>query len=528
MAVDASSECGESPRTSGDGDAESILQTLLSSPHISSAHSRLAGGTEYTWCRTVAGGSGISVLALLFSNLPDPDALQQAIHKLQIDHPRLRSQLVWIHAKPAFLVSNDSVTQLQIVDAPNSARNLQHSDHTIAGNSSANSNETIDQSETDSSALKLQSDEVDRSNNWMSIVETELNTNEWTEHRHSLDPKPMFGVRLYKLVGGRSLMVLRIHTAISDRTSAATILTELLNSFYEIKHGHPLIPQKPELNSCATNARKHPELMAVEEAIPKGQANKPFWAHGVDVLGYSLTSRRHGLLPFIDINPPRRSEIAHLSCSVEQTQKILQMCVTQKTNLFGALSAAGLKAAATCKQIGNHSENFGMITLVDCRNLLDPVLSSSTVGFYHSAVLNTHNLNETVEFWDMARRCSNSLDNAMKNRKHFTDIGDVNFLVCQAMQHPHLTPSSSLRTSLMVLFKEPVFDDMEDLKKAVHLENYIGCSSVHGVGPSVVIFDIIQHGALTCTCVYPAPLHSRQQIEGVLNSMRSILLMAVS
>lgn len=62
--------------------------------------------------------------------------------------------------------------------------------------------------------------------------------------------------------------------------------------------------------------------MAIEDAIPRGQANKPFWAHGVDLLGYSLGSRRHANFPFEDPNSPRHSQIVRLCLCSERTAQL--------------------------------------------------------------------------------------------------------------------------------------------------------------------------------------------------------------
>jgi hypothetical protein len=60
----------------------------------------------------------------------------------------------------------------------------------------------------------------------------------------------------------------------------------------------------------------------------------------------------------------------------------MQACSNAKTSLYGAMCAAGLKAAATLKELGNRSEHFAIVTLVDCRHYLEPVVSDSTVGLY--------------------------------------------------------------------------------------------------------------------------------------------------
>jgi hypothetical protein len=67
------------------------------------------------------------------------------------------------------------------------------------------------------------------------------------------------------------------------------------------------------------------KLISVEAAIPPGKGNKPFWAHGIDLLGYSLGSRRHALLPFEEPCMPRQTRLIRSSLSFEHTQALLQV-----------------------------------------------------------------------------------------------------------------------------------------------------------------------------------------------------------
>jgi hypothetical protein len=46
----------------------------------------------------------------------------------------------------------------------------------------------------------------------------------------------------------------------------------------------------------------------------------------------------------------------------------------------------------------------------------------------------------------------------------------------------------------------------------------------HGVGPSIAIFDTIRDGLLDCVCVYPAPLHSREQMQELVDTMKAVLV----
>ncbi|KAI5059270.1 hypothetical protein GOP47_0025589 [Adiantum capillus-veneris] len=507
------------------------VQAMLMSE---SPHSRMVGGTEYSWCKAVSGGTGTTALAAMFkSDAVSPIFLQTALDKLQVTHPRLRSRLIWIHGRPALSVSPIPISKLQVLPA----------DEFIS--SSAQELGILDEENS-----HVESDEDNDNDNrgaWLKLVERELNINsQWKEQSHSLEPQPMIALTLYVGVSSAgdcdsrpfscSLLVLRLHTAICDRASAATIFTELMQILGKLRANDDFTVKGEFQDEVHTLGEKqgHSEeepitsLVAIEDAIPKGQADKPFWAHGLDILGYSLGSRRHATLPFQNVEQSERhSEIICKKLGPEDTQKLLKECKAQGTSRLGAVTAAVLKATAILKELGARSEHHAVVTLLDCRHRLEPAVSKSAVGFYHSALLNTHLVQgEEVQFWELARRCSEAVENAVKRRKHFTDMGDVGLLMCQAIQMPQLTPWGSLRTSTLVVFEETVEDDdgARDMRQSVGLIDYVGCSSVHGVGPSIAVFDTIRQGALHCTCVYPSPLHSRSQMNRLLGIMKSILV----
>lgn len=149
-------------------------------------------------------------------------------------------------------------------------------------------------------------------------------------------------------------------------------------------------------------------------------------------------------------------------------------------------------------------------------------------GFYHSAILNTHDINGEEKLWDLANRTYTSFSNAKNNNKHFSDMADINFLMCKAIDNPGLTPSSSLRTSFISVFEDPVIDHSSETHVELGVRDYIGCASVHGVGPSIALFHTIRDGELDCACVYPSPLHSREQMEELVENMKKILVDACS
>lgn len=103
-------------------------------------------------------------------------------------------------------------------------------------------------------------------------------------------------------------------------------------------------------------------------------------------------------------------------------------------------------------------------------------------------------------------------------------MSDLNFLMCKAIDNPGMTPSSSLRTALVSVFDDLVIDDSTEMHEELGLEDYLGCASAHGVGPSLAIFDAIRNGKLDCACIYPSPLHSREQIQGLVDHMKRILV----
>ncbi|XP_020262320.1 uncharacterized protein LOC109838274 [Asparagus officinalis] len=252
---------------------------------------------------------------------------------------------------------------------------------------------------------------------------------------------------------------------------------------------------------------------------------KPFWARGKDLVGYSINGLRSAGLGFETVGTERSSEVVRLVVEAAETRRILDACKAKGVKLCGALIAAGLIATYSSKHLeNNRSETYSVVTLIDCRTILEPALSDRDFGFYHSAILNTHSVNGEEGLWDLAIRCHNAYSNAKSNKKHLTDIGELNYLMCKAIENPHLTPSSSLRTAVISVFEEPVILQTSDVQKKLGVEDYIGCASVHGVGPSIAIFDTIRDGQLDCACVYPSPLHSRKQINELVEHMKQILI----
>jgi hypothetical protein len=148
----------------------------------------------------------------------------------------------------------------------------------------------------------------------------------------------------------------------------------------------------------------------------------------------------------------------------------------------------------------------------------------TVAGLFYSAIANTHKMNREEGLWALARRCHDSYTNAMNHNKHLTDIRDLNFLMCRAIENPQLTTASALRTGLISVFEEPATYDLSHLQSKAGVEDYVCCVTVHGIGPSISVFDSINDGQLDCACMYPSPLHSRKQIEEIFDEVKRILV----
>ncbi|XP_028787410.1 uncharacterized protein LOC114743370 [Neltuma alba] len=452
---------------------------------------RSVGGTEYSWCRSVPSGTGITVLGLLLSKSPDVSLLQTALRSLQNSHPILRSRLRLDASTNTFHFITPRDPHIQITPF-----DLQYTSRIIGSESN------------------------DRpSSPFLRILEYELNRNSWRDHSGSMSADTdVFHASLYTVSDQQWAVFLRLHTSACDRTAAVALLKELPERVGgRVKEGKGT---EMELE------RKGKVRLAIEDLIPEGKANKPFWTRGLDVLGYSLNSFRFSNLNFVDAHSPRSSKVAKMQLDRDETERLIVGCKSRGIKLCGALAAAAMIASWASKHRPDfEKEKYAVVTLTDCRSILDPILNGNDLGFYHSAILNTHDVGgETL--WELARRSYMAFENAKNCNKHFTDMSDLNYLMCKAIDSPGLTPSSSLRTALVSVFEDPVIQDSESDKmhQEVGLEDYEGCSSVHGVGPSIAIFDTIRNGMLNCTCVYPSPLHSREQVLKLLDHMKKILV----
>lgn len=460
---------------------------------------RAVGGTEDSWCRAVLDGTGIAVLAILSSKNPDFARIRNALHKLQNSHPILRSRLHF----------NPSAKTFSFFTSPSPFIQVKSFNHSTTCNILEN---LYNHENRNVSPLHL-------------ILEHELNQNAWINSHQNNNPSSgtkndMLFASVYALPGARWVLVLRLHVSACDRTTAVSLLRELLTLMgtEEEDTGSQQGPREIMVNKGEVS-------LAIEDLIPKGMAKKTLWARGLDMLGYSVNSLRLTNLKFQDAKSPRSTQIVRLLLSPDDTERILAGCKARGIKLCGALGAAGLIAAHTSKCRSDHQKKkYGVITLTDCRSILEPPLSNHNFGFYHSAILNTHVIKGGEKLWEVAKKMYTAFTNYKNCNRHLSDMADLNFLMCRAMENPGLTSSSSLRTSLISVFEDTVIDKSNDQQKQIGLEDYMGCASAHGIAPSIAIFDTIRDGRLDCICVYPSPLHSREQMQELVDCMKSILV----
>lgn len=252
--------------------------------------SRPVGGTEFSWCKAVPGGTGITVLALLVSKFPDIPLIQAALHQLQTSHPILRSKLHYDAATATFSFVTPPFPHIQI-------QLFDHSSTVGILSDNSNNNPSV-------TPFHL-------------ILEHEINKNPWSISQTT--DQDIFFASVYTLSESQWVVVLRLHTGACDRASAVVVLRELLKLVSGRK-------ENSDLELYNGNGRIG---LGIEDCIPKEKSNKPFWARGIDVLGYSLNSFRLANLNFVDASSARCSQVLRLQMNPDETDRLLQViCVT--------------------------------------------------------------------------------------------------------------------------------------------------------------------------------------------------------
>ncbi|KAJ9181369.1 hypothetical protein P3X46_009506 [Hevea brasiliensis] len=460
-------------------------------PEMVESQGRLLGSSEHNWCLAVPGGTGITVLAILISKFPDPSLLENALRKLQNAHPILRSKL---HSN-----TTTSTTRFSFITSPTPL------DFKV---------KAFDLSST----LKILENVINPKGQSISpfqlILEHELNLQNTWLINHSSHSQNVFVVTTYALPSEKWVVVFRLLAAACDQPSAISLLRELL----------VLVGNEEGGGIQLEKENKGMISLGIEDLIPKGKAKKTLWQRGMDVLGYSMNSLTLTNLKFQDARSPRSSQVVRLHLNQDDTKRIIAGCKSRGIKLCGVLGAAGLIAAQSPKGHIDKQRKYGILTFINSRSLLEPPLSDHHFGFYQSVILNTHVMKGGEKLWELSKKVYVEFASYKNSNKHFTDMADINYLMCKVIENPGLTPSSSLRTSLLTVFEDTVVEYSNEKHKQIGLEDYMGCASIHGIGPSIAIFDTIRDGKLDCVCVYPSPLHSRDQIQEFVEEMKNVLV----
>lgn len=462
---------------------------------VSSAKCRPLGTTEANWCRALDGGTGTCITGILLAKSIGVAPIQASLSLTLAAQPLLRAQIVDKQGQLCFDISDNVLLDIEIIN--------QEALQPV---------ENIDRSAQEP---------------WLQIVEDEMNTT-FPQQK----PFRVIEARLYRFPNTDSLIIVKLHPAAADHVSAVGVSSQFLKHLQDFVIAEENGEDLQELidRRLSVELEKRLEMdeevpACVEDAIPPGKARKPFWAHGLDVLGYGLSAFRHAILPLENVvDNNRKSRIIITDFGESATSKMLQMCESESSDLNGLLIAASLRAVAKFKGTGSRGEHYASVLLLNCRSMLEPVIPDSTAGFYHSGILKTFHATETEPLLKLATRITNDVNEAVKNRKHFTDMGDLNMLMAQAMGHPALTPSASMRTALISNVREPPCHDADkESTSYLNLKDWVTCSSINGVGPCLALYPDFRYGCLRVSFVYCSPLFSAETMHKLVDDISSML-----
>ena len=251
---------------------------------------RAVGGTENSWCRAVLGGTGVVTVALLLSKPPEASLLQSALHTLQNRHALLGSKLHYGTTTNTFSFITSPIPPLQV-----KSFNLSSTCHLLQSLVFSPNTHSV-------SPFHL-------------ILEHELNQNPWCNLKSPSydDGTDVFFASIYTLPDAKWVVLLRLHTAVCDRTTAVSLLRELIG-----------VVREKEGGGREEKMRDDGEVsLGIEDFIPSGKAKKALWVRGVDMLSYSVNSLQLTNLKFKDAKSPRSSEVVRLQLNQDDTESLL-------------------------------------------------------------------------------------------------------------------------------------------------------------------------------------------------------------
>lgn len=496
--------------------------------------SRALGTSEANIVKALEGGTGITVRGILFGQTLSICPLRAALLDVLSSQPLLRSHIIHKEGKLWLHIPKHPNIHIDLVHTTEN-EGLQQIQHVQDGIETPNEGikTPCDGIEAPNEEINTPLEKIKTPHDWTHYVEEEINTPYPAQLPHQA-----FQARLYLLPSHTSLLILRLHPSATDFLSGSLIATQLFSSLQHYIHLESIgqLPNDHDGNNDVDGDDHdhdidggHDEdvamidLPCIEDGIPPGQCNKPFWARGIDVVGYGLVSRRHAFLPFNVPGKPTRSCLIRSALSTTATTKLLEACKQGQTDTYGVLMAASLKAVTDFKEVGNRGEHYGIVCLLNCRKLLQPPIPDSSVGCYHAGMMRTIHATQAMGLMDLAKKCTCDFNEAVKNRKQFTDLADLNMLMVQAMAHPNLTHAGSMRTALISSFYEPVLETVGETEKELKVMDWVTGMSFHGVGACLALLPGIRDGALQITYVYCEPLFTRSTAQSLVDSIFNYL-----
>lgn len=242
---------------------------------------RPVGSTELILCKSLAGGTGVLVIGLLFSKHHNTLTIQNILCNLQSAHPLLRSRIRYQKATKtySFVTMPAPYIKLQELDAKSTSNILQPN----------NPNSPF-----------------------LQIVEHDINEDMGHKiHSSSKTDLDVLTARFYKLENGMTVLSLQILMVAIDTSAGASLMKEFLTRLAAARGEH----QTERLNTKVG--------LALEDMNPKKMA-KGIWSTGRNLLSGAVTTIGLTNLDFKDTKSlPRSSKIIRLELDQIQTQNLL-------------------------------------------------------------------------------------------------------------------------------------------------------------------------------------------------------------
>eukprot|EP00249_Psilotum_nudum_P014953 c25088_g2_i1 orf=208-1653(-) len=465
---------------------------------------RALGSSEDNWFKNTARGTGIVALGIALRRSVGIQHVSEAAREVLDHHALLRAQVVEnAKGKLCFQLADRSVPPVveekswpALLDEPN-----------LSG------------------IIHFPLDDEDRSLSIAlnEIVRGEINLPFLNAEGKSC-PVVLFEVHVYANPSRpQTVIVLRMHSAAFDRHSSDVVIQDFLTSLNAVVEGRqPMLPNNP-----ATEAL----LPCMEDLIPKAKPSKGFFQKGMDAVGYAWSSKNYSLIPFNPAFSTLRSKqlesaILSYSLGIHGTASLFAACKQEGVNYAAALVAAILKTAADLKELKEKKQDeFSYTSVLNCRGFFDPPLSASVLGNYSSGIPHGEKVKDGVPFWEFARQISATNEKDLAKSKYFSELPVLGMLFSQILKHPNLTPSSSLRTSVLTMFMDGPMNAQWKNVEALQLVGTLGpLLSVHFVGPCFGVVESLHQGPeLHLSFVYAIPVHTKEQVESFVGSTLELL-----